>query len=146
MDIIIQIKTFTIDNNELMKHAYHIRNVVFIEEQNVDKHDEFDGFDDKSVHYLALYNGKPAATARWRETDDGIKLERFAVVKNYRRKSLASLILKLMLEEVLPSKKTIFIHAQTNVLNFYEIHGFKKRGNAFVETGIEHYKMIFEKK
>ena len=33
------------------------------------------------------------------------------------------------------------MHAQTDVLPFYEKMGFKKSGNEFKEAGIMHYKM-----
>jgi len=141
----IKIEVFTSEKPALLKDAFRIRNKVFVEEQNVDKYLEYDGLDDEAVHYLLVYNDKPVATARWREINEGIKLERFAVLKSHRGKALASLILKLMLEEVIPSKKKIFLNAQAEAEKFYEIHGFKRVGKKFVEADIEHYKMEYSK-
>ena len=63
--------------------AFTIREKVFVEGQGVpatlenDLHDRTD-----ARHYLAHANdGTPAGAARWRETDNGVKLERFAVLE-----------------------------------------------------------------
>jgi len=37
------------------------------------------------------------------------------------------------------------MHAQVEVLPFYEKLGFKKIGNIFEEANIKHYKMILDK-
>lgn len=139
----ITIEVFTSEKPALLKDSFRIRNKVFVEEQGVDKYLEYDGLDDKAVHYLLKYNEKAAATARWRETDEGIKLERFAVLQKYRGKALASLILKHMLEELIPSKRKIYLNAQSAVEGFYKIHGFKRVGEKFVEAEIDHYKMEY---
>ena len=37
------------------------------------------------------------------------------------------------------------MHAQSDVLPFYEKMGFKKKGSEFEEAGIQHQKMIYKK-
>ncbi len=143
--MIINIEGFTHEEEDFLQKAYKIRDAVFIQEQNVDKFLEYDGLDESATHFLLECNGIPVGTARYRETDEGIKLERFAVLKEYRGKAFASLILKMMLEEVLPSGKQIYLYAQASAVTFYENHKFKKVGNSFEEADIEHFKMIFEK-
>lgn len=143
--MIIQIENFTSDNEKFLEEAHKIRNEVFVEEQNVDKFLEYDGFDDVSVHYLVFYNEKPVGTARWRETTEGIKLERFAVLKAYRGKSLASVLLKFMLEELTKLNKKIYLNSQITAQKFYEIHKFKIVGEKFIEADIIHYKMEYKK-
>jgi predicted GNAT family N-acyltransferase len=142
----IQIESFNNEQAELLKEAFKIRNTVFVEEQGVDKFLEYDGLDNQAIHYLVLHNGKPVCTARWRETEKGIKLERFAVLKEYRGKSLGSVMLRYILEEVIPSKKKIYLHAQISAVNFYKAHGFETEGEKFTEAEIEHYTMVYPKK
>ena len=40
-------------------------------------------------------DGKPVATARWRKTDKGIKLERFAMLKEFRAFAMRSNVLDM---------------------------------------------------
>lgn len=136
------IKTFFTSNKELFAQARSIREKVFIEEQKVDESDEFDEFEDLSKHYLIFDEDRAVGTARWRHIGDQIKLERFAVLEAHRGKKIGDQILKAVLEEVLPLKKTIYLHAQLKAIPFYERRGFKKVGNMFSECDIEHYKMV----
>lgn len=142
----IVVTGFSPEQEELLKEAFTIRQEVFVKEQNVDKRIEYDGFDTEATHYLVYLNEEPAATARWRETDKGIKLERFAVLKKYRGKGLAGVLLKFIMEEVLPSGRKIYLHAQSEVERFYEFHKFKRVGESFSEADIEHYLMEYSKK
>ena len=141
----IQIEGFSVENDELLKQAYHIRNVVFVEEQNVDKTIEYDGFDFEATHYLVFVNGKAVSTARWRETERGIKLERFAVLKEFRGKALGAVLLRYMLDEVRMAKKEIYLHAQVAVEQFYACSGFVREGEMFSEADIDHYTMVYRK-
>jgi predicted GNAT family N-acyltransferase len=92
-------------------------------------------------------NDIPAGTARWRRTADGIKLERFAVLAEFRKKGVASALLETILDDVLlehPSK--IYLHSQIQAVPLYEKYGFEKQGDIFTEAGIEHYKMSYTRK
>src|SRR5688572_31801279 len=136
-----------IDNKADLETVFNIRQKVFVEEQQVPREEEYDDFEDTSAHYLATYNGKPAGVARWRETDKGVKLERFAVLPEYRNKEVGSHVLKAVLADVLPkhSDKTIYLHAQLPAIPFYSRHGFEKTGPQFSECDIEHFKMVLKK-
>ena len=85
----------------------------------------------------------PCATARYRKTEKGIKLERFAVLKQYRKKGYGNKILKRILEVLKHNKDDIYLHAQVQVVDFYKKQGFIKKGDIFSEAGIQHYKMIY---
>lgn len=126
---------------DLAKIASAIRNEVFIQEQYVDPALEHDAFDYTADHYLLYLENTPVATARWRYTENGIKLERFAVLKTYRGKGFGDLLLKEVLADVLPLNRPIYLHAQTQVIKYYKKHGFKKKGRPFYEANIEHYLM-----
>lgn len=143
--MVIEVFGFAPQEEDLLKEALDIRFEVFVEEQKVDKHIEFDGYDDKAVHYLIKTDNEYAGTARWRETEKGIKLERFAVRKLFRGRGLAGVLLKFILSEVNTSGKTIYLHGQEAVENFYAFYGFKRVGDAFYEADIKHYLMEYSK-
>ena len=132
-------------NDENFKKCMEIRFKVFTEEQGVDKDIEFDGLDFDAAHYLITIDNKPVATARWRETDEGIKIERMAVIKEYRGLGIGNLLLRYMLRELIKSGKKIYLHAQKSVQRFYELNHVKPVGEPFLEANMEHIKMVYEK-
>ena len=76
-------------NSADKKKAFEIRDLVFCKEQKVSKTIEFDGLDEFCDQYLAKINELPIGTARIREENKGIfKIERMAVLKEYRKKAL----------------------------------------------------------
>lgn len=141
----VKIISFRYDDEKLFSFASKIREEVFVDEQKVAKSLEFDGLDNISNQYLAFVNEKPVGTARWRETENGIKLERFAVLKSHRNFHIGQIILQKILEDVLPLKKYIYLHSQISAVNFYKKNGFVEYGEKFVEANISHCKMKFEK-
>ena len=139
----IEIKNFTFDNKRLMDIAHKIRHTVFVIGQNCPADLEYE-FEEESTHFLIFNNNKPIATARYRETTKGYKLERFAVINSERGKGYGMIILNAILEDLQKEKKLKYLHAQEQVTEFYEKVGFKKTGNLFEEAGIMHYKMIYK--
>ncbi len=138
MTNIIKFKSSDVEH---FSKACQIRQLVFVEEQQVDAKDEFDEFEDESTHYL-IYSGQiEVATARWRATSKGIKLERFAVLKAYRGQGFGEEVLKAVLQDVLPLNQTIYLHAQVSALDFYKKNHFESVGDMFLECNIEHYLM-----
>ena len=69
-------------------------------------------------------------------------MERFAVLKEKRGKGYGLLILNHMIDDLSNNKLIKYLHAQVQVVGFYEKVGFKKIGEQFDEVGIMHYKMI----
>jgi predicted GNAT family N-acyltransferase len=136
----IEVRRFTIEDKNLAEQAFAIRRKVFVDEQGVDQNLEYDK-EDQSKHYLLLLAGKPIATARWRETEKGIKLERFAVLPEFRNRGFGEIILAEVIKDVKLIGKTIYLHSQVRAVPFYERNGFIKEGEMFVEAGIEHYFM-----
>lgn len=129
----------------LLEKVYAIRNEVFVIEQVVDSALEFDEFEDESQHYLVFSNKVPIATARWRETKKGIKLERFAILKSHRKQNIGTLLLKFILEKTIPLNKVIYLHSQADATGLYMKNGFKISGGSFVEADILHYFMEYSK-
>ncbi|MCU0436573.1 MAG: GNAT family N-acetyltransferase [Raineya sp.] len=139
----IQVKK--IDNQIDTKSAIDIREEVFVKEQKVPKEDEYDNYEQESYHFLAYYENTPCGTARWRFTEKGVKLERFAVLKEFRDKKVGKAILENVLHDIKnhpeSQNKALYLHAQIQVVEFYEKFGFQKLGEPFQECDIWHYKM-----
>jgi len=126
--------------------AFTIRSNVFVEGQGVPASIENDLHDRSDArHYLArTENGTPAGAARWRETEHGVKLERFAVLEGFRNQQIGAALLHAVLADVqaeLPDAE-VYLNAQLRAVPFYERHGFRKEGEVFEEAGIQHYKMV----
>jgi predicted GNAT family N-acyltransferase len=135
-----EVKRFSFYDRELAEQAFAIRRRVFVEEEGVDPDLEYDQ-EEEAHHYLLLLAGKALATARWRETEKGIKLERFAVLPEFRNRGLGGIILKEVINDVVPLGKAVYLHSQLRAVPFYERHGFVKKGPVFYEANMGHYYM-----
>ena len=140
------IEVLKIRTEENLQHAWRIRNEVFVVGQQIPAQDEFDKFENEATHFLALYNGFPCGAARWRITERGVKLERFAVLAEYRGKGVGNELVAAVIESIKnpsnPSTKDIYLHSQESAVGFYEKLGFEKLGAPFYECNIKHYKMV----
>ena len=137
----IEIKKFHFNNADLMKTAHNIRHEVFVIGQNCPEEIEWE-FEEESTHFLVYDNNEAVATARHRKTEKGYKLERFAVSEINRGKGYGHIVLTEILEDLKNVTEMIYMHAQIQVLPFYEKLGFIKEGVVFEEAGIMHYKMV----
>ncbi len=138
----IDVFPITYKEKNVAELVHEIRRKVFVVEQHVDPLIEFDVHEQESHHYLAYVKSKAVGTARWRETDEGIKLERFSVLKEYRNCGTGTALLKRILADILPMRKKVYLHAQTTTVRFYEKAGFKIVSDLFYEANIPHYKMV----
>jgi len=135
-----------IHNSKELKKAQEIRYSVFTLGQNVPVEEDIDKFEKSSIHYLAYLNNSPVGTARWRYTENGIKLERFAVLDAFRYRGIGSELVKKVLEDIKKEpeakNKQIYLHAQVDAINLYKKFGFVKQGDMFDESGLLHFKMV----
>jgi len=129
------------------KHEYNktinIRETVFIKEQNVPKEIEMDEFDKESEHFIVYLKNIPIGCARIRKINDYLKLERIAILKEYRGKGFGKDLTNFLINYC--KKKginEIRLHSQIYISNFYEKLGFKRIGKKFLEADIEHIEMI----
>jgi len=129
--------------------ALSIREIVFVQGQGVPPDAEYDEHDrTDATHYLVTStDGTPCGAARWRPTDKGVKLERFAVLASYRNQEAGAALLRAVLQDVQVAHPdaTVYLHSQLPAVRFYERHGFEKVGEQFSECDIEHYKMELRK-
>jgi len=124
--------------------VWDIRHEVFVIGQNCPKELEYE-FEEESIHFIAFYNNEPAGTARIRETENGFKLERFAVLEKFRGHGIGSALVKHLLGETIPFNKKIYLHAQLTAAPLYAKNSFKPAGENFWEADIEHVKMVYSK-
>ena len=128
--------------SEDLQKAFAVRAIVFVEEQKVSYEEEIDGHDYSSTHFLATIDNEPVAVARLRLFKDYVKIERLAVRKTYRGKSIGKEMFSFVLHHIQKTEyKKATLHAQAYLLKFYEDFGFIKHGEKFLEAGIEHYAM-----
>ena len=130
-----------VDNDKEIDICLSIRRKVFVEEQNIPENIEMDDELVQSICVCAILDKQYVGTARYRETSSGIKLERFAVLKEYRGLGVGKALVKFILDN-LDQDQDIYLHAQEAVIDFYLLLGFKKVNDRFYEAEIPHWKMI----
>jgi predicted GNAT family N-acyltransferase len=139
-----------IQSQDELDLALAIRHQVFVVEQKVDPAEEYDSFDPIEVHsavcahFLALVGEKAVGTARLRKTENGVKLERFAVLPEARTSGAGRALIRACLEHLPSGTRLVYLHAQEQALGFYEKAGFRPVGERFFEAGIPHFKMQLE--
>jgi predicted GNAT family N-acyltransferase len=134
-----------ITDPEEQEVAFRIRREVFVDEQRVPAEAECDQYEAVARHFLARAGDEPVGTARWRFTDKGVKLERFAVRKQHRGRQVGSALVEAVLADVCQHPQyqghPIYLHAQLSAMPLYTKYGFRPMGDLFVECDIEHYQM-----
>ncbi|NEU08086.1 GNAT family N-acetyltransferase [Flavihumibacter sp. R14] len=139
-----QIITSKVTDQEKLDQVFAIRRKVFVEEQECPPELEWE-YEEESNHFLAEVDGLPAGACRWRKTEKGYKLERFAVLKEFRGLGVGQDMVETVLKDLPDKPDTVYLHAQLLAMGLYEKFGFKKYGEQFEEAGIQHFKMILEK-
>ena len=127
-----------------MEAIFALRRVVFIDEQNVDPDEEWDGRDGHAVHAVAFIGNEVVGTGRLL-TDEGeetCRIGRMAVRQDLRRRAIGDRILAT-LENAARERdfSQVLLHAQTYVKGFYAQAGYAEHGETFMEAGIEHVTM-----
>jgi predicted GNAT family N-acyltransferase len=139
------IRVKKVDNDLELKEAFGIREVVFVQEQACPPEEEYDGFDDEAIHFVAYMDNKPVGTCRYRTTEKGVKLERFAVLKEKRGSGVGKRLVQTALGHIeqqnLPKGTMLYLHAQIPAMPLYTRFGFDQVGEMFEEAGIDHYEM-----
>lgn len=140
MEIIIS----DIKDENTLNEAFKIRKKVFVEEQEVDESEEYE-FEEESHHFIASVNGKFVGTARWRKTEKGVKLERFAILKEYRSMGVGSALVQAVVKNIPAEFTYLYLHAQLTAMGLYAKFGFVEEGPMFEEAGIKHFKMVLRR-
>lgn len=137
-----------ITTDEQLQQAFSIRTKVFVEEQNVPVEEELDSFDvldGDCQHVLLTENDVAAGTGRVRLVEHYGKLQRVAILKEYRQHGFGKVII-LKLEQLaaeLGATKAK-LDAQVHAIGFYEKLGYTVQSDVFMDAGIEHVLMVKE--
>ena len=126
----------------LTEDEKYVREVVFVKEQGFV--DEFDAIDDNSIH-IVIYDGEnPVACCRCYTLEDKTEyiLGRFAVIKEYRRKHIGTVLLNIA-EKVAKENNAVkmSLSAQCRAKDFYKSGGFEEVGEVYYDQHCEHIHM-----
>ncbi len=128
------------DWHSLQQHAQHIRELVFVLEQDIAPEDEWDDQDPISTHFVVYDADQPIATARLLSNDH---VGRVAVLKEYRSKGIG----KLVMQEIIAlakqqQRKELILSSQVHATQFYSGLGFAVQGESYLDCGIPHVDMV----
>jgi predicted GNAT family N-acyltransferase len=122
--------------------ALELRHEVFCVEQGVPEQEELDGRDHEGIHLVAVAGGELLGTCRLLMVGSTAQFSRLAVRASSRRQGIASALLELAEAETRAAGgRRLVLHAQTYAQELYDQAGYRTRGRAFWEAGIEHVAM-----
>jgi len=130
-----------INNDQDLQQAFAIRHIVFVEEQHCPPHLEREN-EEVSTHFLASLDHVPAGACRWRKTEAGFKLERFAVLQEFRGQGVGQALVAAVLADLPVNASYVYLNAQLDAVGLYAKFGFVAEGPQFEEAGIQHFKMV----
>jgi predicted GNAT family N-acyltransferase len=118
----------------------HVREIVFVHEQNVPLELEWDGIDPDCRHVIAE-DAHGSAIGTGRLLPDG-HIGRMAVLHSFRGRGVGSALLgELIAIAAARGLREVVLNAQVQALPFYEKHGFVAEGEVFPDAGIPHQRM-----
>lgn len=116
-----------------------IREEVFVREQFVPVDMEWDEFDERSHHVMAMVDDVPVGTGRL--LPDG-HIGRMAVLKPWRGHGAGGALLTSLMEVARGlGMRRVVLNAQIQAMPFYLRHGFQAEGEKFMDAGIPHRRM-----
>lgn len=122
--------------------AIALRRRVFCDEQAVPEEIEIDGRDPDALHLVALAGDLVVGTCRILVEHGTAKVGRLAVERPYRRRGIASLLLRAAEARAREAGAALIVlNAQLPALDLYRHEGFDVVGDVFVEAGIDHLRM-----
>ena len=121
-----------------------IRHKVFIEEQGFSYEIEMVDEEEKTAYnYLIYLKDKPIGCIRYRKVEEGYKIQRFALLKEYRGKGYGKVVFSYF-SDMIGAKYNpceIIIHAQEQMKDLYIKLGYEIIGEPFYEGQVLHYPM-----
>ncbi|NOV03346.1 GNAT family N-acetyltransferase [Paenibacillus planticolens] len=136
-----------VTTQDQLQACFKVRFKVFVDEQQVPEHLEMDEKDESPQachHFLIEDEGKPVAAARWYEYQpQTAKMQRVAVLKEYRGQSLGKQIILAMEQQAREENCTSSIlDAQCQAEGFYNQLGYSVISTEpFYDAGILHVRM-----
>lgn len=129
-------------NSKVYQDDLAIRKKVFVEEQKVPSSLEVDEMENRCMYATLYIDKNPAATARYFPTEDnGVHIQRVAVLKEFRKQGLASFLLKDIFKKVKKDYQYIILGAQDQAQEFYKKLGLRVVSDQYLDAGILHHDM-----
>jgi len=132
-----------IDREGELEGAFAVWRQVFVAEQGIPENLVYDGNDRDARHMVVKDGERVIGAARVRFLEAGqAKLERMAVLPPFRHLGIGKEMIDFLVGELRGEGiKKLVLHAQHQVVEFYQTCGFKAVGRPFAEAGIKHQKM-----
>lgn len=123
--------------------AFAVRTKVFVEEQGIPLHLEYDEYDSTATHFVIYKDNEAVGAARLRIVEEGVaKIERVSILQLQRGKKLGAFIMKEIEKHAISIHiKKLKVHAQSYAVPFYEKLGFKVTSPEFMDADIPHRAM-----
>lgn len=139
-------KTYNELSKEELYSLLRLRAEVFVVEQDC-PYQDLDNKDKLAYHLLAIDNDEVVVYLRIFKAGDyfqEISIGRVVVKPTYRSTGLGHQAMTKAIEYIAQhnKQKAIRISAQTYLKKFYESHGFKQVGEAYLEDGLPHIGML----
>ena len=140
MDVIILLKLNY--NDKEFNHIRNIRRSVFNIELGISENKLFDKYDETCDHFLIFNGEKIVGSVRIRCMENTVKLERMAILKEFRTKNYGKNCI-LQIIEYYSTKDfcNIILNSIYSVRGFYKKCGFIEEGKIFQRVGIDHIRM-----
>ena len=131
-------------NSTIYKDSLSIRNKVFVDEQQVPPEMEVDEFEDKTIYVVGYLDSIPVATARLLPMKQSTyKVQRVAVLKNYRGRQIGKEIMNEIEHFAIKNKYTsLILGAQDHAVGFYSSLDYKINSEGYLDAGIPHHDMV----
>lgn len=139
----LTLKPVLTKNDEILVRDIRVK--CYIEEQDCPISEEFETEKDLASNEFLIYLAStPIGTIRYRDTEAGFKIERFAILKEYRNKHYGKDSLKYLCDKIIASRYNpcrIYLHAQSRLKDYYASLDFTAIGDEFMEANIPHIEM-----
>ncbi|MFC0189079.1 GNAT family N-acetyltransferase [Fictibacillus aquaticus] len=123
--------------------ALEVRKNVFVVEQQIPEEEEIDALENESLHFVLYDDHTPVGASRLRSYDNGGKVERVCILKDWRKKGLGEELMKAMEKEAERlGYSSLLLNAQTQAEDFYKKLGYATvSAHPFLDAGIPHVAM-----
>ena len=139
----VEINILKLNFNDVnFSHIRNIRKSVFNTELGILESELFDKHDETCDHFLIFDGKKIAGSVRIRFMNTSIKLERMAILKEFRTKNYGKNCI-FQIKEYYSTKNfsRIILDSIYSASGFYKKCGFIEEGEIFQRVGIDHIRM-----